>query len=195
MNAREIESAAEQLVELRRKARDRAVLGFAALGAAVAASLLVPALGVPLLVGGSFLIGRSLVDAVRRWELLDALAADPAAHVIEPVRRQAERLARAEVRHDVALTIRLELAQPSPSRGVALCRPELEELAARLDGDDWELDPATAAACHALIDDPASLLRDCSTAPELVRSKVLQLLDGLHRIDGPGGGVPPAVHV
>jgi hypothetical protein len=194
VNAREVELTSARLDDLGRRVREKGALGFGALGIALAASWLAPSVAVPLLVGGLVLVTMALADTVRRADVIASLAADPDAQSIPAVRRRAALLARPAARKELAATIRLSLEAPSPSPAVAFCRPELEELAAKLDAPDWEPDPPTAAGCRALlVDGFESPLTNPLVEPALTRSRLRRLLTGFRQVGTPqpGTAAPP----
>src|SRR5262245_57994756 len=94
MDARAVDNAAARLRVLHRRQWERLGLAVLALGLAPAASLVFPALAIPLFLGGLVLWVLGLWDLWHRWDLLDRLAADRDAHVIPEVRAYAARTAR-----------------------------------------------------------------------------------------------------
>jgi len=153
--ARALEETTVELRELRRE--EWWNLGLAALTFAVAlgATQLLPALAVPLTVGGlaaAFLAARSFW---RRWALVDRLLLDRDAYQIPDVRKRAERSATPENRHSLAKSIRFMLDQPSCASAarVHALAGELAALARDLDNAELSLTPACAVACERLLTD------------------------------------------
>lgn len=157
MYARAVDDAGARLRELHREEWEDLALAGAALALAAAASALAPSLAVPLFVGGlaSGILGvRALW---RHWDLVDRLAGDRDAYVIPEVRAYASRWSTRERRLTLAAIVRAHVAPagPSPPRDLGDAARELEALAAELEDDDLELDPACAVACFRLVSEPA----------------------------------------
>ncbi len=186
--ARRIEQLEATLAELERRTRDRALLAAGALAVALIATRASPDLAWPLAAGGLCVAFLGIATYVRRRELIEALARDPDAYVIPDVRRFGEQLARPRVRHELALSIRLALEDPLVGKQVELCRAELEELVGELDSPDWAIEPAAAVACRELVVGSRGPLYDSTVPPELARSKVRQILAGLHPAGKPQAG-------
>jgi len=167
MYARTVDECASRLRELRHEEREDLGVGALALGLAVVAAELRPALAMPLLVGGLVLVALGVRALWRRWDLVDRLAGDRDALAIPEVLAFAAREASPERRHDYAFQIRGRLGEVS---GAA--RAELEALAAELDDGRLELDPACAVACKRLLSDPAL------PPPSLLRSRVGRIRAG-----------------
>jgi hypothetical protein len=91
MTAREIEEAAARLRELRVEAVGNLALAAIAFGLALAASLVLQPLAVPLLVGGMAATALGLRSFLRRTFLLEDLAEQKDAYAIADVRREAAR--------------------------------------------------------------------------------------------------------
>jgi hypothetical protein len=155
MYARAIDEASERLGELRREERDDLCLALLALGLAVGATQVLPALALPLLVGGLVLGVRGMTALWRRWDLVDRLAGERDAYVISEVLACAAREATLERRRDSAAVIRGLLRQPGGARVDAVA-DELELLACELADSELELDPASAVACTRLLSDVGS---------------------------------------
>ena len=167
MYARTVDDCAARLRELRHEEREDLGVGALALGLAVAAAELRPALAMPLLVGGLVLVALGVRAIWRRWDLVDRLAGDRDAFAIPEVLAFAAREASTERRQDYAVQLRAKLGEVT---GAA--RAELEALAAELDDDELELDPAAAVACKRLLTD-AEL-----PPPPLLRSRVGRIRAG-----------------
>ena len=75
MELREVDSAT--LHALRRQAREQLGVAVAALVLAVGATLVLPSLAIPLLLGGIGVGVLGLRTAWRRWDLLDRLHSEP----------------------------------------------------------------------------------------------------------------------
>lgn len=178
MYARAVDDASVHLRELRHE--EWADLGLAALalGLAVAATQVRPALAVPLFLGG-LAEGAFGVRALwRRWDLLERLSGERDAYVISEVLAFASREATMERRHSFAALIRSRLTAPVEGRVIAAAK-ELEALASELDDGELALDPASAVACMRLVSDLAeSPLLNPALPPEELRSRVRQIRSG-----------------
>jgi hypothetical protein len=157
MYARAIDHAATNLLELRREEWCDFALGATALSLAVAATSLLPALAMPLFLGGVAVVSLGVRAAWRRWDLLDRLAGERDAYVIPQVEARARREVTVERRHDFAATIRKMLQQEGPAYAVRArsAADELEALAAELDNLELALHPACAVACMRLLSESA----------------------------------------
>ena len=181
MYARAVEDASVRLRDLRHE--EWADLGLAALalGLAVAATQVRPALAVPLFLGG-LTVGAFGVRALwRRWNLLEHLSGERDAYVISEVLAFASREATMERRHSYAALIRSRLTQPGRGfeAGIIASAEELEALASELDDGELALDPACAVACMRLLSDVVeSPLLNPALPPENVRSRVRQIRSG-----------------
>lgn len=181
MHARAVEDASARLHELRREEWHELTLAAFALGLALAATRILPALAVPLFVGGVVVGGRGVTALWRRWDLVDRLATEPDAHAIAEVRAYAAREATMERRHRFAALIRgavapHERALVAPTSTAA---EALEALARELDDSSLGLDPACAVACARLVSDPAqSPLLNPELPPEELLARVHQIRSG-----------------
>jgi hypothetical protein len=121
--------------------------------------------------------------AWRRWEIVDELAGEPDAYVIDEIHTHAMREATIERRRVFAAYIRYILRLEGEER-LGAAASELEALATELEDDALVLDPACAVACARLVSDPyrSALLGRCSTPVE-VRSQVRHIRDGFARRD------------
>lgn len=185
MHARAVDDAGSRLRELRREEWSDLGLGAAALAAALVATQVQPGFAVPLLLGGVVVGARGLAAAWRRSELIDGLAGEPDAYVIDEVRAHALREATIERRRLYASYIRHALlTEESELHGAT--RSELEELAAELEDERLVLDPACAVACARLVSAPYRVaLRDPSVTSSEVRGQARRIRAGFaHR---PGG--------
>jgi hypothetical protein len=184
MYARAVDDAAARLRELRHEEWEGLGLAALALGLAVAATQVRPALALPLFLGG-LAVGALGVRALwRRWDLVDRLAGDRDAYVISEVRAFASREATMERRHSFAALIRCSLVEPGPAleARIACSRDELRALAAELDDGDLALDPASAVACMRLLSDLAgSPLLNPTLPAEDLRCRVRQIRAGFTR--------------
>jgi hypothetical protein len=181
MYARAIDDAAVRLRDLRREEIEDLGLGALVLAAAVGATQLVPALALPLFVGGLVVGARGLRALWRRWDLVERLTDDRDAYVISEVHARASREATLERRRSFAIVIRSWLRSPGPEleSRIAAARPELEALVAQLEDPDLALEPACAVACLRLVSDPAgSPLLNTALPPAELRSRVRQIRSG-----------------
>lgn len=178
MYARAIDDAAFRLRELRQE--ELVDLGLAALAVSLSllATQLWPALALPLFLGGVFVAARGASAAWRRGELVDGLAIERDAYVIEEVRKRALREAAPERRCRLAACVRIALRQPPPG-GFGMAAAELEELASQLEDETLTLDPGSAMACARLVSDPyGSPLLNAALGSAELRSRVRQIRAG-----------------
>ncbi|HET8743143.1 MAG TPA: hypothetical protein VFM41_11015 [Gaiella sp.] len=191
MYARALDDAGARLRELRREEREDLGLALVALALALAATQARPVLAMPLFLGGVG-VGLLGVRALwRRWDLVDRLAADRDAYVIEEVKAYASREATPERRRRLAGAIRRMLDSSVP----AACRPdvaaELRSLAADLDDERLELDAASAVECLRLLRDPdESPLLDPLGSPDDLRDRVRHIRTGFRARRRGGEGDP-----
>jgi hypothetical protein len=181
MIARAVEDAENRLRDLRHEAWDDGLLAVGAVGLALTATALRPDFAVPLFIGGMFLAFRAIVAEWRRWDLIDRLAGEHAAHVIPEVRARAERDAGMASRRSMsrAISWRLELGE---NPRIAAAADELAALANDLLDSRLDLDPACAAVCSRLLaDDAASPLINPALPLEDLPSRVAQIRAGFHR--------------
>ena len=154
MTARTVKEAEHQLHELRQD--EWADLGLAtlAMGFALVASFLHPALAMPLFIGAlasSVLAGRAFF---RRSELFDQLLLDRDAYAIPEIRRRAEEIASMESRRTLANAVRAKLTPlPGYSRPprVSAAADDLTLLACELDDKTLSLDLDCAVRCYQLL--------------------------------------------
>jgi hypothetical protein len=181
MNARSLEQAEERLHDLRVRTVEGGALAAASLAAAVAAGRLYPALAVPLLAGGVATAFLGMRAFVRRHLLIEDLAADRDAFLIDEVHRFALRAASAENRRLVADSLRgvLDASGPEVER-VEANRARLEELAAALLDEHLALDLDSAVLVDRLRTDGWRPLYSSTVSGEDARSRLQQILDGFH---------------
>ena len=181
MYARAVDQADARLRELRCEERGELGLGAVALGAAVVATEVLPALAPGLFVGG-LVIGALGARAMwRRWDLVERLAGDRDAYVISEVLAFASREATMERRHSFAALIRRTVrdARLAADPRVLAVADELEELASELDDGELVLDPASAVACMRLLSEfQQSPLLNQALPQEDLRSRVRQICSG-----------------
>ena len=171
MYARAVDEAGARLRELRHEGWQDLALAGLALGLSVVAAAVFPTLAMPLFVGGVVVAVLGLRALWREWDLVERLADEHDAYVISEVRAYALRVAAMERRHGYAAMIRGE-AEVHRDAGVEV---ELEALAAELDDEELELDPACAVACMRLLTDVAELWE-----PEL-SSRIRRIRGGFRR--------------
>jgi hypothetical protein len=180
--ARAIDQADARLRELRQDARGEFALAAAALTASLVATDVLPALAVPLFIGG-LVVGVLGARAVwRRWDLLERLSGERDAHVISEVRAFASREATMERRQSYAALVRGRLyeARHAGDARVLAVADELEALACELEDGDLALEPASAVACTRLLSEvTTSPLLNHASPPEDLRSRVRQIRSGL----------------
>jgi hypothetical protein len=192
MYARALDDATTRLRELRREEWQDIALGLLALALALLATRLRPELAMPLFLGG-VAVGALGVRALwRRWDLVDRLAGDRDAYVIDEVRTYAAREATTERRHGYAAAIRGMLDAPVPVTGDRTDVTEgLRALSAELDDDGLDLDPATAVACMRLLRDPVeSPLLAPGATPDELRDRVRHIRAGFTPRRTPGTDSP-----
>jgi len=178
MHARAVEGAATDLHDLRQDEWSALALAALALGLAVASTQVVPALAVPLFVGGIVVGALGVRASWRRWVLLEQLEGERDAFVIDEIRDRAAGTATIERRRALAASVRSWLAEPVPARAREHA-VELEALAAELEDADLSLDPVCAVACKRLLGDPeGSPLLDESLPAEELRSRIAWIRAG-----------------
>jgi len=181
MYARAVEDAEARIRELRREEYRDLGLAAAVLALAVIVTFVHPPLAFPLLVGG-FAVGFLGLRALwRRWDLVERLSGDHDAYVISEVLRRAARETTAERRRLYAASIRIQLDASNSLYAERASRAarELEALAADLDDETLELDPAAGVACARLLEDYAeSPLLNLALPADELRSRVCQIRAG-----------------
>ena len=183
MYARAVDDASARLQELRREEWQELALAGLALGLALVATQLHPALAMPLFIGGVVVGGRGMTALWRRWDLVDRLAAERDAHAIADVRAYASRHATMERRQHFAALIRGTVKQPGSAveLRVRAATADLEALASDLEDQSLALDPASAIACLRLVSDPGSSpLLNPGLPPEDLRSLVHRIRSSFH---------------
>jgi hypothetical protein len=180
MYARTLDDAATRLRELRHEERDDLGLALVALALALASTQVRPALAMPLFLGGVALGALGVRALWRRWDLVDRLAGDRDAYVIDEVRAYAAREATMERRRALAAVVRRTLDDPvEPAAGRADAVGELRALADELEDDGLELEPAAAIACARLVRDPIeSPLLERGHASAEVRDRIRHVRSG-----------------
>ena len=176
MYARDIDDAASRLRELRADVWHSFALGAASVGGALAATEVAHELVLPLVLGGMFVAGRGMRALLERFELLETLLGQRDAYVIAEVRERA--LVEARPDHRRALAAYLRTWLPAGER-LGPVAAELALLAAELEDETLELDPACAVACKRLLCDPLTspLLTPTGTAED-VRTRVRRIQHG-----------------
>jgi hypothetical protein len=181
MYASAVDEASARLRELRHEERLDMSLSSLAIGLALAATQVRPALALPLFLGGLAVWLLGLRALWRRWDLVDSLAGERDAYVIPEVLAYASRETTMERRHSSAELIRSRLKHPAVAfdpevLGVAAA---LEALACELDDHKFALDPVCAVACTRLLSDLSeSRLHDPALWREDLRSRVWQIRSG-----------------
>jgi hypothetical protein len=181
MYARVLDDAAVRLRTLRHEQWEDLTLAALALGLAIAASKTRSGLAVPLLLGGLAVGALGVRAAWRRWDLIERLADDAAAHVIPEVKGYASQQATMERRQSFAALIRSRLPRPGimAEARVAAVADELTALAVELEDDALELDLASAVTCMRLLSDvETSPLLNASLPPEDLRACVRRIRSG-----------------
>jgi hypothetical protein len=181
MYARRVDEASEQLRELRHEEWGALGLGALALGLAVTAAELRPALAMPLFLGGLVVGGLGMRALLRRSELVERLAGERDAYAIPEVLAWASREATMERRQRYAALLRDTLVRPGLlyEARVLAAAEELEALASELDDEELELEPACAVACKRLLSDVfESPLLNSALPPQDLRSRIVQIRTG-----------------
>ena len=195
MYARAVDDAAARLRTLRQEEYEALGLSALALVLAVVAAELLPALALPLFLGGLAVGALGMRALWRRWDLVERLSGDRDAYVIAEVRAYAAREAVLARRQSFAALIRSRLPQPglvSDARVVAAA-DELVALACELDDSTLALDPAAAVACMRLLTDLCdSPLLNPALPPEDLRSRVRQIRSGFGPLPDAASVTPDA---
>jgi hypothetical protein len=181
MYARAVDEAEERLDQLRREEWTDFGFGALALGLAVAASAIRPALALPLLAGGLAAGVLGTRALWRRWDLLDRLAGERDAYVVAEVLARASRDAATDRRRDAAASIRRLLRRPDlvTAARVRELAEELEALASELGDGGLALDPACAVDCMRLLDDPVeSPLLNPALPPAGLHARISRIRSG-----------------
>jgi hypothetical protein len=153
MYARAVDDAALELRGLRQEEWEDLGLAALALGLAVGAAQILPALALPLFLGGLAVGARGVRALWLRWDLVERLAGDDDAYVIPEVLARARREATMDRRRTFAVVIRSVLSEPYEERLAPVAR-NLEALAVELEDPGLALDPSAAVACFRLVDEP-----------------------------------------
>jgi hypothetical protein len=169
MTARAVQQAETRLRELRHEQWEDVAVAAAAFGFAIAATRFGPALVLPVFLGGAVVAARGVAAFWRRWDLLDRLTQERDAYTIPEVRARAVDAASPANRRLLACAIRRRLEVTEQGR----LADELAALAAELEDEELELDPACAAACDRLFGDAWT-----AVPPEEVRSRIRQIRAG-----------------
>jgi hypothetical protein len=181
MYARAVDDGAERLRALRHEEWADLALAATAVAAAIAATRTRPEFALPLFIGG-ISVGACGVRALwRRWDLVARLAGERDAHVIPEVLAYARRHATMDSRRCLATSIRSRLPRTGfdVDERLAAVADELKALAAELENEALDLDPAAAVACMRLLSDPIdSPLLNLRLPPENLRSRVCQIRAG-----------------
>jgi hypothetical protein len=196
MYARAVDTAQQQLRELRQEERCNLGLAAVVLAASIAATEALPALAVPLFLGGLFVGAMGTRAMWRRWDLVEQLAGERDAYVISEVFAFASREATMERRLSFAALIRgrLEEARHVTDARVLCATDDLEALASELEDERLALEPASAVACMRLLSDVLrSPLLNQAVPSEDLRSRVLQIRSGFAPRELPAVEVPRQV--
>jgi len=181
MYARAIDLAETELHESRVTESWSAALGGATLALSILATWMLPALAIPLFIGGLFGLVSSVRAALRHSELLDDLALEQDALAIPEVRTHASRAATMGNRQDMAQSIRDIIDHPFPLAlrdRVVRCAPELNALAEELERDDLALEPALAFACQRFLSDGSGPLHGAESDADELRVQIRHIRSG-----------------
>ena len=178
MYARAVDEVASRLRDLRQDEWSGLVLAVIALALSLVSTATRPELAVPLFVGGIALGALAVRAALEHWEIVDRLAGERDAYVISEIRRRAAREATMGRRRTLSAQARWWLREPVSDR-VRVAAAELDALAAELDDETLELDPASAVACSRLLSDAeTSPLLNATLLPTELRSRISQIRSG-----------------
>jgi hypothetical protein len=180
MNARQIDEATERLRDLQLRGVEELALGGVALGLALTATQVFPALAVPFLVGAIAVSSLGVQALVRRSFLVGDLAGEREAYVIPAVRRFGLRAVAPEQRHRLACTLRFALLGSTAAR-LAPLRPELEELIADLEDDSLRWEPSAAVGLEHWLNDPVGSFQDPAASVVEARARLRSFLAGFER--------------
>jgi len=182
MHTQAVEDAGARLRQLRREEWQDLTLAGVALVGALAATQRAPSLALPLFVGG-LTVGVLGIRALWcHWDLVDRLAAEPAAYELAEVVAYASRETTMDRRRSFAAGIRHALDPESPDAArLGDVAEELAALADELEDETLDLVPACAVACARLLGEPAqSPLLNPALQDEL-RSSTRRIRSGLAR--------------
>lgn len=178
MTAHDVDDAARRLGELKAQSIEDSVLAAVAFGLALAAAQYQRSLAMPLALGAiamAFLAGRAFV---KRFLLVDELAADHDAYRIPAVRDFGVRAASIEHRRQLAGTVRAVLLGPTGDVGdrLAAARPELEALICALEAESTCWEPQAVVALDHWLSDPGGSFRDVTVSAAELRSRLRNVL-------------------
>ena len=157
MTAREIDTAASQLEQIRDQRRARLLVAAAAAGLAASALPVSDALAVALVCGAAFLLVLAIVDTLRRRDLIFRLALNKHAYAVPEVRRYGNGLVAPSGRRRAAEALERVLRNAgSPGSyylagRVRACRREIRELAEALRAPESQVEPTSLAMCWQLL--------------------------------------------
>jgi hypothetical protein len=179
MDARSVERAEAQLHELKLQSLEDFLLAAVAFAVALIGTRLLPAMSVPLLVGGMGVAFLGMRALVRRYLLLEDLAVDRDAYLIPEVRAIAARTASREHRLRLTSDVRQALSPASSeaSPRIAANRDLLVELEAALQDEALALDPAAAVALDRLLTAGEDNLYSPTLPADELRSRLRRILD------------------
>lgn len=193
MNAREVESAAEEVESTRRRIlRSLVVAGVAATAAAALAPFW-RGVAIGLGVGGAAEVIRAIVLWLYRRERIERLALDPSAYAIPEVARFGARIAAVSERRRLAAWINSvvhDRGQPLELHLVGRAGKyahQLETLARELSAPSARVEPATAVACRRLLTRPVeSPLYNPNLPEEDLRALLIRIGAGITSATRPG---------
>lgn len=181
MYARAVDEAAARLRDLRHEAWEGLGLAACAIGLALGATEVRPALALPLFLAGVVAWALGIRALWRRWDLVDRLADEGDAYVIPEVRRYALRETTMARRRWLAGGVRSALRRSTLEREarVLAVAGDLEALARELEDERLALEPASAVACARMLTDAsASPLLDAALPADDLRSRVARIRSG-----------------
>jgi hypothetical protein len=182
MNARQIDEATERLRDLQVRGAQELAVGACALGLALAATQVVPALAVPLLVGAIAVSFLGVQALVRRSFLVEDLAGERDAYAIPAVRRFGLRSASPAHRVRLARTLKAGLAGSAGTAALlAALRPELDELIADLEDDHLRWEPSAAVGLERWLNDRLGSFDDPAASAVEARARLRAFLAGFER--------------
>jgi hypothetical protein len=181
MTAQEVDQAARELHGLRGQTLEDSGLAIVAFGLALTASWLKPSLAMPLTIGAFAMAFLAVRAHIRRFFLVEDLAADRDAYLIPAVQEFGLRAASIDHRRQIAHAVRGALLGSTGETGerLAAVRPELEQLIAALEDESAHWDPLTAVALDHWIADFDGSFRDVSAPAAEIRCRVRSILTRL----------------
>jgi len=176
MTAHEIDDAAKRLGELKSATVEDAALAAVAFGLALAAAWYGHPLAAPLALGAMAMTFLAVRAFVKRFVLVDELAADEDAYRIPAVRDFGTRAASLQHRRVLAANVRASLAGDDR---LEPARPDLEQLVRALEVGSTRWEPQAVVRLEHWLQDPHGSFRDPELPAVELRSHVRSVLASL----------------